>query len=265
MSAEMKKILLRCACILPVILALVIVMAVVGSRPAKPTEPPPYTLPPSPYTPEDFYFEGDYLACYKAEVSLGIDVSHHQGAIDWQKVADAGVEFAIIRLGYRGLTGGALHTDDRMVENLQGARAAGLKVGAYFYSQAVSVEEARQEAAYALELLGDTALELPLVFDWEQEKRTENVPISVATACAVAFCEEVSAAGYQPMVYFNGYQAKNLMDMEQLEGYPWWLAMYDIRAEFPCRMDIWQYSCTGSIPGIQGNVDLNLRFPEETV
>lgn len=224
---------------------------------------PKYTMPQSPYTPEDFYYEGDYLACYEAEVSLGVDVSHHQGQIDWQQVADSGVEFAIVRLGYRGLSGGALHTDDFVHENLEGARCAGLKVGAYFYSQAVSVEEARQEAAFALEILGDTRLDMPLVFDWEQESRTEQVSVETATACAIAFCEAVKAAGFEPMVYFNSYQARNLMDMEQLECYPWWLAMYEVGAEFPCRMDIWQYSCTGSIPGIEGQVDLNLWFPEE--
>ena len=76
-------------------------------------------------------------------------------------------------------------------------------------------------------------------------------------------CEAVKAAGQEPMVYFNGYQARNLMDMEQLECYSWWLAMYDVGEEFPCRMDIWQYSCTGSVPGIEGNVDLNLMFPAE--
>ena len=222
-----------------------------------PTKP---TLPPSAYTPEDFYFNGDFLACYKADVSVGIDVSHHQGVIDWQAVADSGVEFAVIRLGYRGLTGGQLHTDDWVQENLRGARDAGLQLGAYFYSQAISVEEARQEAAFALEILGELELELPLVFDWEQEERTKYVPVDVVTDCAIAFCQAVEQAGHQPMVYFNSYQAKNLMDMERLEEYPWWLAMYDVGEDFPCRMDIWQYSCTGSVPGIEGNVDMNIMF-----
>ena len=226
-----------------------------------PTKP---TLPPSLYQPEDFYLEGEILECHKTEVAFGIDVSHHQGAIDWQAVADSGVEFVFIRLGYRGISGGALHMDDYAAENLKGAREAGIQLGAYFYSQAVSVEEARQEAAFALKILGETELELPLVFDWEQEKRTENVPVDVLTDSAIAFCEAVKQAGYQPMIYFNSYQAENLMDMTRLEQYPWWLAMYDVNAEFPCRMDFWQYSCTGSVPGIAGDVDLNLLFPAET-
>lgn len=226
--------------------------------PTRPTRP---TLPPSEFVAEDFYYDGEFLACYKTDVTLGIDVSHHQGVIDWQAVADSGVEFVMVRLGYRGLTGGELHADDLVQENLQGARAAGLRLGAYFYSQAVSVEEARQEAAFALEILEDTELDLPLVFDWEQEKRTENVSADTVTDSAIAFCEDVKLAGYQPMVYFNSYQAEHLMDMTRLEDYPWWLAMYDVGEDFPCRMDIWQYSCTGSVPGIEGNVDLNILFP----
>lgn len=225
-----------------------------------PTKP---TLPPSDYRIDDFYHDGEFLACSKTDVILGIDVSHHQGIIDWQAVADAGVEFVFIRLGYRGLTGGALHVDDMVQENLQGARKAGLQLGAYFYSQAVSVQEARQEAAFALEILGDTPLDLPLVFDWEQEERTMHVPVDVATDSAIAFCEDVKLAGYQPMVYFNSYQAQHLMDLFRLEDYPWWLAMYDLEQDFPCRMDIWQYSDTGSIPGIEGDVDLNILFPQE--
>lgn len=225
-----------------------------------PTKP---TLPPSPYSPEDFYFDGEILTSEEIEVAFGIDVSHHQGVIDWQAVADSGVEFAFIRLGYRGLTGGALHIDGYAAENLKGAREAGIQLGAYFYSQAVSVEEARQEAAFALEILGDTPLDLPLVFDWEQEERTKNVPAEVVTDSAVAFCEAVQQAGYQPMVYFNDYQAEHLMDMTRLEAYPWWLAMYDVSGEFPCRMDFWQYSNTGSVPGIEGNVDMNLMFPQQ--
>lgn len=248
------------------ILAAVLVAALLwGCHQAPSPEPSRYTLPPSPYTWEDFFYEGNYLACSAAEVSVGIDVSHHQGIIDWKAVADSGVEFAIIRLGYRGLGGGELHADDYVQENLQGARSAGLKIGAYFFSQAVSVAEAREEAACALQLLDGLPLELPLVFDWEQETRNADVDIHTATDCAIAFCEDVKAAGYDPMVYFNSYQAQHLMDMERLEDYPWWLAMYDVRAEFPCRMDLWQYTNTGSVPGIDGNVDINLMFPAEPV
>ena len=220
----------------------------------------PYQLPPSPYTAEDFYLDGDFLACSAAKTSLGIDVSHHQGEIDWQAVADSGVEFAFIRLGYRTLEAGELKKDDRVEENLKQAKAAGLQIGAYFYSQAISEEEARGEAALALQILNSRELDLPLVFDWELETRNAGMEKELVSRCAIAFCEEVQQAGYQSMVYFNAHQAENLMDMQLLEDYPWWLAMYDVSGPVPCRMDVWQYTCTGRVPGIKGNVDNNLMF-----
>lgn len=238
------------------------VITQLSSAPPKPTAPTEYTLPPSRYSTKDFYFEGNILVCHTAQVEVGIDVSHHQETVDWQAVADSGISFAFIRLGYRGQSEGLLHTDRLVAENLAGAKAAGLKIGAYFYSQAISVEEAEAEAAYALEILGDTPLDLPLVFDWEQEKRNSGMEPTLVSRCAIAFCTAVEAAGYESMIYFNPYQAKNLMDMQMLEEYDWWLAMYDVNSEIPCRMDFWQYTNEGSVPGIRGKVDINLMFPK---
>ncbi len=222
-----------------------------------PTEP---TLPQSSYAVEDFVYDGDYLSCPTADTMLGIDVSHHQGQIDWAQVKSAGVEFVMVRLGYRGLSEGNLYTDDYALENLRGAREAGLLVGAYFYSQAVCVEEALEEAQYALQILGDFKLDLPLAYDWEQEKRTENVDVQTVTDCAMVFCEVVKNAGYGTMVYFNTYQARELMDLNRLTDYPWWLAMYSTDSQFPCRFDVWQYTCEGVVPGISGNVDVNVML-----
>lgn len=234
-----------------------------NTKPTMPTWPTfPTDLPPNIYTREDIYFVDNIPYCDKADLIFGIDVSHHQGQIDWQAVAESGVQFVFVRLGYRSF-GGRLYVDDWVEENLRGVREVGLKLGAYLYSQAISVEEAHEEAAHALEILGDTPLDLPLVFDWEQENRTKNVPVDVVTDCALAFCEDVEQAGYQPMVYFNLYQAMYLMDMSRLIEYPWWLAMYNEETEFPCWMDYWQYSCTGVVPGIEGYVDMNLMFPIE--
>ena len=145
---------------------------------------------------------------------------------------------------------------------LEKAREAGLKVGAYFYSQALNMEEAREEAILALEILDGFQLDMPLVYDWEQEERTKNVKARTLTDCTLAFCEVVESAGYEPMVYFNSFQAQELLILEELTHLPWWLAMYDITAEFPYKVDMWQYTCTGSIPGIEGNVDINLLFEE---
>lgn len=226
------------------------------------TEPPTQpTLPQSGLTAEDFTYDGDFLVCTAAEYMVGIDVSHHQGDIDWTAVKEAGVDFVMVRLGYRSQSAeGTLKTDRNVQKNLQGARDAGLLVGAYFYSQAVSAAEAVDEAKYALEILNGFSLDLPLTFDWEQEERTAEVSVQALTSASVAFCNTVEAAGYQPMLYFNSYQARNLADMLQLQKYPWWLALYDTDGEFPCRFDVWQYSSTGTVPGIDGAVDLNVMI-----
>lgn len=244
------------------LLLIAILMAGCGADPA-PTEPP-YTLPESLYTPGDFAMNGDYLACTAGITVTGIDVSSHQGKIDWQRVADAGVEFAFIRIGYRGYESGALQNDVFVDLNLRGARDAGIAVGAYFFSQAVTVAEAKEEAEFALQILGGFALDLPLVYDWEyvsQTARTAGVDKAVLTACTVAFCETVETAGYRPMVYFNSAQVK-MLDMQQLQKYPWWLAKYDMAQEFPCRADLWQYTNQGTVPGINGNVDIDLMFTD---
>lgn len=247
--------------------ALLCVLAVLLAEVARAPEPtePAATLPPNRYAPGDFYYRGDFLACSAGETVTGIDVSYHQGEIDWHQVKDAGVEFVMIRLGNRGTVSGSLGTDIRAKENLAGARAAGLKVGAYFYSQAVTMAEAKEEAALALEILDGFPLDLPLAYDWEREQRTQQVDRRTLTDCTLAFCGAVEAAGYRPMVYFNSYQAMELLYLEELTGCPWWLAMYDLTTEFPYRMDMWQYTCTGTVPGIAGSVDVNLLFPDGLV
>ena len=232
------------------------------TQPAE-TIQPKETLPPNLYGPGDFsYDENGFLTCSAGESVLGIDVSHHQQEIDWEQVRAAGVEFVMVRLGNRGYVTGALAVDRRVTENLEGARAAGLKVGAYFYSQAISAEEAREEAELALEILNGFRLDLPLAYDWEQETRTAEVNPRTLTDCTLEFCRVVEAAGYEAMIYFNSYQAVELLNLEELTQYPWWLAMYDTAQEFPYRMDMWQYTRTGSVPGITGNVDVNLLFTE---
>ncbi len=231
---------------------------------AEPTEAlqPTATLPANTLLPADFYFDGDYLACSACPTTLGIDVSYYQGDIDWPTVRAAGVEFVMVRLGRRETVSGKLGADEMAQQNLTGARAAGLKVGAYFYSQATTVREAREEAALALELLGDFSLDLPMVFDWEQEERTANVDARTLTDCTLAFCQATEAGGERAMIYFNRYQAAELLYLEELTDYPWWLAMYDLEGQFPYRMDMWQYTCTGSVPGISGSVDINLLFDD---
>lgn len=197
----------------------------------------------------------------------GIDVSSHQGPIDWPAVADSGVRFAIIRLGYRSLHDGLLHIDERAAENLQGARAAGLKIGAYFFSQALTEAEAQEEAVLALEVLDGMTLDLPLAYDWEYvspDQRTGDMDPQTLTACIHAFCGEVEKAGYGPMVYFNQELSRTLLDLDQIQEYPFWYARYSEEMDLDHPVLLWQHSDEGTIPGIQEKVDLNWWYPPET-
>lgn len=250
-------------CFLLVALLLCGCMELPKPQPTQPTQPP--TLPPSPYTAEDYRYEDGFLTCTAGETVLGVDVSSHQEEIDWKKVADAGIKFAFVRLGNRGYTTGNLSADSYAMANLQGAREAGLLVGAYFFSQAVSVAEAKEEAKFALKVLDGFSLDLPLVYDWEyvsETARTAKVDKRTLTDCTLAFCKAIEKAGYDAMVYFNSYQATDLLYLHELEQYPWWLAMYDVNMEFPCKADIWQYTESGSVPGIRWKADVNLMFTD---
>jgi len=226
-----------------------------------PTLPPP---PENPYSPGDFAYEGDYLTCLAGQSILGVDVSYWQGEIDWQQVKQAGVEFAMIRLGWRGSEQGLIFPDDYVEANYQGARDAGLKVGGYFFSQAVSVEEALEEADFVLDMVQDWQLDMPIVFDWEPvepEVRTTVVDSRILTDCTRAFCEKIRSAGFQPMIYFNPKLASERLNIRELVEFPFWLAMYDHPMDYPYRVDMWQYTASGTVPGIAGEVDMNLFFP----
>lgn len=222
------------------------------------------TLPENPYHSADFQYAGDYLTCLTADSRLGIDVSSHQGVIDWQQVAASGVEFAMIRLGYRGYETGVMKVDDFARSNLAAAREAGLDVGVYFFSQAITVEEARQEANFVLAVLEEAQLQMPVVFDWEfiaGEARTSGIDSRTLTDCAIAFCQVIQDAGYEPMVYFNQHLAETLLKLEELTEYDLWLAMYSDQMTYPYQIRMWQYTEEGTVPGIEGSVDINLWLP----
>lgn len=247
--------------LLGVLLLLLLVFALLLE--ARDTPPDTQGLRPNPYGVEDFGYENGFMTCLTGESWLGVDVSHHQKEIDWQQVADAGVKFAMIRLGYRTLADGLLKEDTYGRTNLSAARNAGLKIGAYFFSQAITVEEAVEEAEYLLSLLNGTKLELPVVFDWEDgfdNSRAAGLDKETLNACAIAFCDRIRAAGYQPMVYFNPDLANRLLDLElmQQKGYGFWLAMYREQMNWPYAFDLWQYTESGAVPGIVGKVDINL-------
>lgn len=264
------KLLLRWVIALSAVLIVMTALAVTLKQWTPPPQPEPRDTTPSapesnPYAPTDFVRgEDGYLTCLTDESIPGIDVSSHQGEIDWAAVKESGIEFAIIRLGYRGYETGTVHGDERAAQNLAGAKAAGLKIGAYFFSQAVNTEEAIAEAQFALQILDGTSLDLPLVYDWEyvtESARTGNVDGNTLMDCIHAFCGEVDRAGYEPMVYFNQDLANTKLELEKISCYPFWLAMYSDQMTFPYRVRFWQYSDQGTVPGIEGNVDLDLYFP----
>lgn len=228
------------------------------------------TLPPpteNVFTPMDFGYKGDYLTCLTDESWLGIDVSRYQGDVDWEQVKAAGVEFAMIRVGFRGYgESGKLVEDAKAKQNYENATAAGIKVGVYFFSQAVSVEEAEEEANYLLELINGWQLEMPVAYDWEclaADYRTVGVAPQTVTDCAKAFCEVIGQAGYDTMIYFNPSQSRDMMYLEELVDYGFWLAMYSDQMTYEYKVDMWQYTKEGKVPGIKGNVDINLYFPYE--
>lgn len=231
-------------------------------EPENPTIPPD----PNPYTRFDFqYNRRNYLLLQNLESYPGIDVSAYQGDIDWQAVADSGIYFAFIRLGYRGYGSGKLVEDSYAKQNLSGAYNAGIKVGAYFFSQALNRQEVDEEIEFMLEVLGEQYLEMPIILDWEiptADARTSGVmDARTLTDLQLYFCGIMKDKGYQPMVYFNWHQSENLYYLSDMEEYPFWLAYYRDRMTYPWHVEFWQYSDKGSVPGISGPVDMNVYMP----
>lgn len=198
------------------------------------------------------------------EVKYGVDVSEHQWDIDWQQAAGA-LDFAMIRLGYRGYTEGGIFEDPYFKTNMTGALASGLDVGVYFFSQAVSVQEAIEEAQFVIERLADYEVRMPVVFDWEKIEadyavRTDGMDSTILTDCAVAFCQTVQNAGYDACVYFNRHFGYYEFDLTRLTNYKFWIAQPGELPDFYYKCELWQYSFTASVPGIEGDTDMNMLF-----
>lgn len=230
-------------------------------------------VPVNPYNKLDFYFDEDDYICYDVDGTTaipGIDVSIYQQDIDWEQVAEAGFKFAMIRVGYRGYGAeGNLMMDENYIVNLQGAREAGLEVGVYFFSQALNFREVDEEIAMLKNLIQNYEITYPVVFDWEfisnnNSARTTHMTGDDLTELALRFCEEFEAAGYTPAVYFNQDLAYKYLTLSKLKDYSFWLAQYNTRPTFYYDFDMWQYSQSGTVPGIEGPVDLNLSFRDYT-
>ena len=217
-----------------------------------------------------FIHDGDRLtyADEKYTSRLGIDVSYHQGEIDWKKVKAAGYDFAFIRIGYRGYAeAGTVNADIRFDEYIQQAQNAGLDVGVYFFSQAVNEEEAREEAQFVLDHLSGYNLQLPVVFDPESilddDARTDHVSGEQFTKNTEAFCSAIEAAGYDAMIYSNMLWEAYELDLEKLSAYPVWYADYELKPQTPYHFEVWQYTNQGSVDGINGRTDINIQLIEK--
>lgn len=192
---------------------------------------------------------------------MGIDVSRHQGTIDWERVAKDGVEYAFIRAGFRGSSEGKLVEDEQFSDNVKGALKNGIQVGVYFYTQAVSKEEAKEEAEFLLDLIKPYKITYPVVLDLEEvegQSRTDDMTQQDFTDVAVTFLETVKDAGYTPMIYGNLKTFFMMLDMTQLQEYEKWFAYYQEPVYFPYEFSVWQYSSKGKVDGIKGDVDLNV-------
>ncbi len=206
------------------------------------------------------YVDGDL------SVIKGIDVSSHQGEIDWAEVAASNVDFAMIRAVYRGYESGKLLEDKQFRTNIEEAHAKGVKVGAYIFTQAVNKQEVDEEISKLNGLLGTYELDYPVAIDVENlagsTERIESLSKDELTKLILYYCEKVKESGYTPMLYLNIDSALNMIDLAEFEDVKKWFAVYDTDFYYPYAYQMWQYKETGRISGIDGSVDLNLYFPD---
>ena len=216
-----------------------------------------------------FYF--DHYLYYEDDTytsDVGIDVSYHQADINWQQVKDAGIDFVMIRAGYRGYESGIIHEDERVYSYLKGASEVGLEIGLYFFSQARTVEEAIKEAEYVLHLAKNYTIGAGIAYDMEyvtNHDRIKDLTIEEITANTMAFTNVIREAGYTPIVYDSADWLMNNLYMENLQdNTEFWVASFTTEKEpYPYIYSMWQYSDVGSVPGIYLPVDLNIRIKKK--
>ena len=227
-------------------------------------------FPKHPYVIENF-IKDNGLMSYEDDKYIavrGIDVSNKQHEIDWEKVKASGIEFVIIRLGFRGYgEAGDIHIDQSFKRNMEGAAANGIPIGVYFFAQAINEEEALEEADFVIENLEGYDISLPVVYDPESilkdTARTDNVSGEQFTKNAIAFCEAIKAAGYEPMIYSNMLWEAFEFEMDKLTDYRFWYADYEDIPQTPYFFEFWQYSERGHIDGIKNAVDYDIWIKEK--
>ncbi len=205
------------------------------------------------------YFDNGAKASY-----LGVDISKENGNVDFKKMKKDGVDFVMVRIGYRGYESGNIVLDEEYFDNIQLANEAGLAVGVYFESQATTVEEALEEAEFVVTNLIEMRVTYPVVFDLglvaNDSSRIDNIPKTQLTEITNAFCNRVKEVGYKPMVYGNKYWLLRKIDLTMLGDFDIWLAQNGDLPDYPYEFAMWQYSATGSVSGISGDVNMNISF-----
>jgi GH25 family lysozyme M1 (1,4-beta-N-acetylmuramidase) len=209
--------------------------------------------------------ETSYKIDENTYAARGIDVSSFQGDIEWEKVKDDGIEFAFIRLGFRGYESGKIVLDTKYEYNIEESLSAGIDTGVYFFTEALTEKEAIEEADFVIENLSGYKINLPVVLDVEESasvenSRTKDMTSEQRTQNVIAFCNRIKDAGYDVMIYGNLKSFMLMMDYEQLENYDKWLAYYRYPFHFPYKVRMWQYSASQKVEGIKSNTDMNLMF-----
>lgn len=226
---------------------------------------PKFDAPINEYDPMKFSSLNNMITYDSPDVAIGVDVSLYQEHIDWAQVKSSGVDFAMIRVGYRGYTEGGIFTDDTFEYNIQEALNNGIQVGIYFFSSAVSEAEAIEEAEYVLEKIKDYDITYPVAFDWEYQPIEENPRTALITGEQVTdftrvFCDKIREKGYTPMFYTNKTDAYDTFDLGELKGIDMWYAEYQQKPSFYYHFDMWQYTNKGSISGFQSDVDVDVNI-----
>lgn len=211
-----------------------------------------------------YYFNADGVL--ENGKTFGVDVSKYQKNINWNQIKKAGVSFVIVRIGYRGYgASGTLVLDPMFEEHFTNVKNAGLKVGVYFFSQATTEEEAKEEAFACAYVLNGRKLDYPIFFDTEASGasggsgRADGLGVADRTKCAVAFCEEVKANGYKPGVYASTLWYRKRVNLNSLKKYTIWNAHYGV-ASSPIDCALWQGTCTARLPGYKGDLDVNISY-----
>lgn len=224
------------------------------------------------YDTSNFRIDNGFMAYFDKDGNkiskLGVDLSYHNDKVNWAELKAAGCEFVMVRCGYRGYTEGGLVEDEKFEEYAKAANAAGINLGLYFFTQAITVEEAVQEAEYVIELIENTGISIqyPIAYDTEDVRddnaRTNKTEISddLRSDMCKAFCERIRAEGYYPIIYASENWMRRNMNLKMLTEYEFWAPQYLSENDFLFDFSIWQYTESGNIPGVAGDVDLNISM-----